>query len=305
MRPRPSSHADAVARRLELLSAELAGEPPPDVAPDLHTHLRPGRLSLPGPVPEVPVEEAAPPVTDVPVTDVPVTEVPRPGRHAARRRGPRLPAGLPSAWPAQVALGPGPVAVLAVVVALGLAGCCWWLLRSGAEPVPSAAPATAGLATPVPIGGASGGPSGSAPTELVVDVAGKVRRPGIAVLEPGARVIDAIEAAGGARRGVDLSGLNLARLLVDGEQLLVGVAPPPGIAASAAAQPGAPSGALVNLNTATAAQLEELPGVGPVTAESILAFRTEHGAFTSVEELLDVSGIGEATLAEIAPHVTL
>ena len=147
-----------------------------------------------------------------------------------------------------------------------------------------------------------------------------MRRPGIAVLPAGSRVVDALEAAGGARPGADLQTLNLARLLVDGEQLLVGVPPASGTAAGAlsgppAAVPDTTSGAgstgatapaaLVDLNTADEAALETLPGVGPVTAAAILQWRTEHGAFTSVDELLEVSGIGDATLAEIAPHVTL
>lgn len=301
MRPRPSSHADVVARRLELLSAELAGDRSPALSPDLPTHLRP---AAPAPAPSASAAAAAEPEPVAPI--VTVATVPSPGRHAARRRSSParwLPDGwLPESWAGQVSLGPGPVAVLAVLVALGLAGCCWWLLRSDAEPVPSASPVAGGLTTPVPVGASSAAPQ----SELVVDVAGKVRRPGIAVLEPGARVIDAIRAAGGARPGVDLSALNLARQLVDGEQVLVGVAPVPGVAASAASQPGAATGgSLVNINTASATQLEELPGVGPVTAASIIAFRDEHGAFRSVDELLDVSGIGEATLAELAPHVTL
>jgi len=145
--------------------------------------------------------------------------------------------------------------------------------------------------------------------EIVVDVSGKVRSPGIARLAFGSRVVDAIETAGGVRRGVDLGSLNLARVLVDGEQVLVGVPPVPGIAASAAAAPGpvAPDQPvpLVSLNTADEAALDTLPGVGPVTAQAILQWRAEHGSFTAVEELLDVSGIGEATLAEMAPFVTL
>jgi competence protein ComEA len=203
-----------------------------------------------------------------------------------------------------VALGPGPIAVVAVLVAVGLALTTWWVLRGSGEPVAPALGSPRAPATPVPVGSGATSPA-SGPAELVVDVAGKVRRPGIAVLEPGDRVIDALRAAGGVQKGADLTGLNLARPLVDGEQVVVGIPPPPGIAASAAGNPTAQAGALVNINTATSAQLEELPGVGPVTAESIIAFRTEHGAFTSVEELLDVSGIGDATLAEIAPHVTL
>ena len=145
----------------------------------------------------------------------------------------------------------------------------------------------------------------SAP-EVVVDVAGKVREPGIVQLPAGSRVVDAVEAAGGARRGVDLSGLNLARVLVDGEQVVVGIPAPAGVAASAASAPGTgPPGALVNINTATQTELETLPGIGPVTAQAILQWRTDNGAFSAVDELMEVSGIGEATLADLAPFVTV
>jgi competence protein ComEA len=139
---------------------------------------------------------------------------------------------------------------------------------------------------------------------VTVDVAGKVRRPGIAVLDAGSRVADALEAAGGARAGVDLTGLNLARVLVDGEQILVGVSPPTGVAASVSAGTS-PVTSLVDINTADQVALESLPDVGPVTAQSILAWRSEHGSFTSVDQLLDVDGIGEATLAKLVPYVTL
>jgi competence protein ComEA len=142
---------------------------------------------------------------------------------------------------------------------------------------------------------------------VVVDVAGKVRRPGVATLPAGSRVVDAIRQAGGARPGVDLTSLNLARVLVDGEQILVGVAAAPGVAASASSAAGASpaDGALVNLNTATLEQLDGLPGVGPVTAQKILDWRTAHGSFTSIDELLEVDGIGEKTLADMAPRLTL
>jgi competence protein ComEA len=144
---------------------------------------------------------------------------------------------------------------------------------------------------------------------VTVDVTGEVRHPGIVVLDAGARVVDALDAAGGARPGVDLSGLNLARLLVDGEQVVVGVPPPPGVAAGAAAgatpSPGAPGAPLVNLNTASQSELEALPEVGPVTAQAILAWRDEHGGFTAVDELLEVDGIGDATLGQVAPYVTV
>ncbi len=154
--------------------------------------------------------------------------------------------------------------------------------------------------------GASAPSTPSSAAEVVVDVAGKVRRPGIVRLPAGARVVDAVKAAGGPRRGVDLSGLNLARVLVDGEQVVVGVPAPAGVAASAASAAGSgPPGALVNINTATQDQLETLPGIGPVTAQAILQWRTDNGAFSAVDELLEVSGIGEATLADLAPFVTV
>jgi competence protein ComEA len=112
---------------------------------------------------------------------------------------------------------------------------------------------------------------------------------------------------------VSLASLNLARVLADGEQVVVGVRAPPGVAASAAGGTGvgtaaggaATPGAMVNINTADQAALESLPGVGPVTARSILDYRTEKGGFTSVDELLEVSGIGDATLAKISPYCTL
>ncbi len=216
---------------------------------------------------------------------------PRPGRHAARRRRPVPGLGL---------LGPAQLTVVAVAVTLGLAVTSWWLVRSGSEPVPLAAQEAPALMTPAAVPG--GAPSTAQPTSLVVDVAGKVRRPGITVLEPGARVVDAIEAAGGARRGVDLSSLNLARPLVDGEQILVGVrgGPPPAPAVDASG-----GGLLVNINTAGQTELESLPEVGPVTAQAIIAWREQHGAFTSVDQLVEVDGIGEATLATVSPFVTV
>ncbi|MEQ6902976.1 ComEA family DNA-binding protein, partial [Nocardioides sp. YIM 152588] len=154
----------------------------------------------------------------------------------------------------------------------------------------------------------TGAVTGSAPGaaagggEVTVDVAGRVRRPGIVVLDAGARVVDAVEAAGGARPGVDLTGLNLARVIADGEQILVGRPASP-----AAAPVGAAGGVpvLVNVNLAGAEELETLPEVGPVTAAAIIAWRAERGGFASVEELLEVDGIGEKTLATLRPHVTV
>jgi competence protein ComEA len=235
--------------------------------------------------------------------------VPVPGRHAARR-GDRDRSLLPATLRGRVLLGPAQLAVVAVVVALGLAVTAWWVVRADAQPAEDVAAAPAGALVPVETDPGPGGQvveAGDAgtPATVTVDVAGKVRRPGIAVLDAGARVVDALEAAGGVRPGADVAGINLARVLVDGEQIVVGVPTPPGVAAGAAPTPGAPQTALVNLNTADEAQLDTLPEVGPVTAASILAWRAEHGGFTSVDELLEVDGIGEATLARIAPHVTV
>jgi len=148
-------------------------------------------------------------------------------------------------------------------------------------------------------------PGSEAKTEVVVDVVGKVRNPGVVTLAAGSRVVDAIAKAGGAKPGVSLSGLNRARVLVDGEQIYVGK-PPGGVAGAAVLAPGAPAGAnLISLNTATQEQLETLPGVGPVTAQSILQWRASHGSFSAIDELLEVDGIGEKTLAKLAPFLTL
>jgi competence protein ComEA len=221
---------------------------------------------------------------------------------------------LPPTLQGRVALSAGHLTVVALLAATAFAITAWWVVRAaGTETVvpaatwsdPAPAPPTGSLVTPVAEAAAA---TETEPAVVVVDVAGKVRRPGIATLPLGSRVVDAIDAAGGVRRGVDLTTLNLARVLVDGEQILVGIPPPGGIAAPAASAAGGEAGSggpLVNINTAGQAELEELPGVGPVTASAILQWRTDNGPFTAVDELLEVSGIGDATLADIAPFVTL
>ncbi|MFR9777311.1 helix-hairpin-helix domain-containing protein [Micromonospora sp. MS34] len=193
------------------------------------------------------------------------------------------------------------LAVVAAVVVL-VAGFWAWRSRPHAEPVP-----------PVAVAGASDGPepspagsSGAASAPLVVAVAGKVRRPGLVRLPAGARVADAVEAAGGALPGVDVALLNPARKVTDGELILVGVAAPPGQpaagpAAGGAAAPGGP----VNLNTATLAQLDALPGVGPVLAQRILDHRERHGGFRSVSDLRQVEGIGDARYEQLKDLVTV
>ncbi|WP_399939304.1 helix-hairpin-helix domain-containing protein [Streptomyces sp. BBFR25] len=141
--------------------------------------------------------------------------------------------------------------------------------------------------------------------EIVVDVGGKVREPGIHSLPAGSRVADALRAAGGVRPGTKTDGLNRARFLVDGEQVIVG-APAPAPAPGPGPAPGGSTGAAgagpaapVSLNTATTDQLDTLPGVGPVLAQHIIDYRTQHGGFRSVDELREVNGIGERRFADL------
>lgn len=152
-------------------------------------------------------------------------------------------------------------------------------------------------------------PAATAPeadARIVVDVSGKVRRPGVLRLPAGARVEDALAAAGGAERGTDLTGLNRARVLADGEHVVVGVlglasaagGPAPGGTASAGV-----SAAPLSLNSATAEQLETLPGVGPVLAQHIVDHRTRVGGFRSVDELREVNGIGDRRFADLRNRV--
>jgi competence protein ComEA len=139
----------------------------------------------------------------------------------------------------------------------------------------------------------------AAKTSIVVSVVGQVARPGLVTLPEGTRVADALHAAGGLVPGVDLGPLNLARRLADGEQLYVGVPAPPG-AEQAPAAAGVPSATdKVDLNTATLAVLDTLPGVGPVTAQRIMDWRTEHGRFDSVEQLREIDGIGPSRFAKL------
>jgi competence protein ComEA len=145
---------------------------------------------------------------------------------------------------------------------------------------------------------------------VTVHVAGAVRRPGLYRLRAGSRVDDALRRAGGARRGADLDALNLAAEVEDGRQVLVPERAPPAGAAGAAGSAAAPApapapGHPLNLNTATLEQLDTLEGVGPATAEKILAYREEHGGFGKVDELGQIPGIGEKRLASLREQVTV
>jgi competence protein ComEA len=138
-------------------------------------------------------------------------------------------------------------------------------------------------------------------SSIYVHILGQVARPGLYQLPDGARAVDAVAAAGGFTEQADAAGLNLARFVSDGEQIVVptiGEAP-------VGAVPGVGGDGRVNLNTADAATLDTLPGVGPATAANILAWREEHGRFESVDDLLDVGGIGEAKLDAIRDLVTV
>ena len=200
------------------------------------------------------------------------------------------------------------VAVLAALLATGIT---WW-----SRPAPStvdegnAGPLAAAAQVSGDPGqnygerhpGSSTGPDADAGTgnELVVSVIGQVRQPGLVTVTSGARVADAIAAAGGALPEADLSSVNLARLVVDGEQIAVGI---PGSALPGGVDPE--SGGLVNLNSASQAELEELPGIGPVLALRIIDYREANGGFTAVEELREVSGIGPTVYEDIVDLVTV
>jgi competence protein ComEA len=198
------------------------------------------------------------------------------------------------------------LAAVALLVVLA-AGFLAWRSRPRAEPVAADLPASAAPAGPAqaaPAGPADAAPSATGGGEVVVAVAGKVRRPGLVRLPPGSRVADAIEAAGGVLPGTDMATVNLARKVVDGELIVVGVPTPAAPAGDGSAGPAA-SGGKVNLNTATLAQLDTLPGVGQVLAQRILDYRTSHGGFRSVSDLRQVDGIGDSRFEQLKDLVTV
>jgi competence protein ComEA len=253
-------------------------------------------------------ESVIPAQTRIEVPDVGWPQDPASDRGA---RGPAPARG----WTAPMVRG----LVVVVLLALAIAGYGIWSGRPRAvavaptvqatgAPLPGATTAEAEPpSTPTATGSpGSGGASPDASVAVavvVVHVIGKVRRPGLVTLPAGSRVADAVDAAGGVTVASAASTVNLARVLVDGEQVAVGV--PAAAEGGAAGGAGAGSGALpvVNLNTATLADLDTLPGVGPVLAARILSWRTTNGPFRSVDELGEVSGIGDAILANLRPLV--
>jgi competence protein ComEA len=199
-------------------------------------------------------------------------------------------------------LSRGELIGLAALLVVTLGGAALWYSRSLPKPVEIRATVAPAVAPSGVSGSVAVSASPDAPA-LIVDVAGAVRKPGVYQFHDGDRVVDAIQAAGGPTRKASLDALNLAARLTDGVQILVPLAAPAGGAVAPGAAASGPA-ALININTASATELEALPGIGEVIAQAIVDYRTQNGPFASVDGLLDVSGIGDATLGDIHDLVT-
>ena len=271
---RRSDDADLIRARLRTLLSEGAGWVPEEEEPE-------ARAEDPEPGGDRSGEPDAAPT----------------GRHRAPGGAVRLDPGRPGAralWAA------GVVAVLLLLL--------WtWRDRPTPEAVPEGlvepSPTAAASAPPDAVPSPSVGEVADTSSTVVVSVVGLVARPGLVTLPTGSRVADAVEAAGGLREEADPASVNLAAVVSDGQQVAVGV---PGAAGGSGAPPppGGSAGA-VHLNTASATELDALPGIGPVLAQRIVDHRSEHGPFQRVEDLQDVAGIGPAILEGLSGAVTV
>ncbi|WP_410050691.1 helix-hairpin-helix domain-containing protein [Actinomyces sp. MRS3W] len=223
----------------------------------------------------------------------PITPVRRPRRLALAPRA---------------AIGAG-IALIVLAFALALRT----VLVAPTPPVPTPSATAPSAAAPIPDPTASAGPEAEETGELVIHVAGAVTTPGVVTLPAGSRVVDAIDAAGGALPDADTDQLNLARVLQDGEQVRVPHQgedastweEQTGVSGDGSRDTGAGAGGRININTASATELETLPGIGPALAQRIVDYREEHGPFAAVDDLTEVSGIGAAKLEALRDEVTV
>jgi competence protein ComEA len=218
-------------------------------------------------------------------------------------------------WLAAVRADPGRTGLfaLAAVGVVAVMVTVFAMMRDKPPAVTSAKLPPVQMASAAPSPSNSAAPAPNQP--VVVSVVGLVHKPGLVTLQPGARIADAVEAAGGTLDGADLIGLNIAQHVADGQQILVGIAPLPGQSAtlgsgvtpatggtaspSSSSAPNGTQSGPVDLNTATVEQLDALPGIGPVTAAAIVAWRNANGRFTSIDQLGEVDGIGPARLEKL------
>jgi len=207
-------------------------------------------------------------------------------------------------WQQAVTYGREHVAVVVVALVVGLVFAVMTFLHSRPQEVPLN-PETSQL----PLA-SEAVPTDPVATTIKVHVLGAVHKPGVVALPDGSRVEDAIQAAGGLTANADPALLNLAAVLIDGSQIIIGTAKNPegevrtdGGSGGGGSAGGGGTSSLVNINTASQAELETLPGIGPVTAQKIMAWRSQHGRFTKVSELQEIDGIGPKTMAQLEPYV--
>ncbi|MGC3992947.1 MAG: helix-hairpin-helix domain-containing protein [Propionicimonas sp.] len=282
--------SEVVRQRLELLLAEVQ---PRHALDDDPWEGQSGHGGDPPAVTVPPGAREGPPGTRDAAPGGPGPGAGRPGQRVLREAG----GILAGAGERVVAFTREHLAAVAVVLLVGCGWTAYTLLQARSTPVAvAAAPSVA--VTPTPTATPS--------PRILVHVIGAVRTPGVVELADGSRVMDAIAAAGGLTGTADTGDLNLAAVVADGSQVVVGTRSKPGgeVRGAGGEGGGGDNGAAkVSLNTATLEQLDTLPGVGPVTAQRILDWREEHGRFSAVTELQEVEGIGPKTYADLAPNV--